>query len=1112
MRLKLGFLHRWVVFLLIPLLLWTALFSGTPFVALSQSSTDLELLESDNQLVQRQGHWLTQNAPSSSGGSYLYSSGTSDDELILQFTGKTIEVLYLTGPNMGVLVLEVDSVVLRTVITTSDETAFGQRAVINYLTDEKHTLRVYGSQGVLGVDAFYSQYNRESVELLHDIRFPCPLPALTQRISVNNSGGDSGLSTTEVDPSISLDGRYIAFSSSAPLISGDSNFLSDIFLYDRVLCEITRVSVVTGGAQANGNSQFPSISGDGRYVAFSSFATNLAVGDTNTCWIFTTPGTCPDIFVHDRQNNITTRVSVATDGTQINHLPLAPAISGNGRYVTFYSEATNLVPNDTNNRIDVFLRDTQNNTTVRVSVNNSGNQVTNHSLLPSISYDGCYIAFQSSDGNMISGDNNGAADIFIHDCETNTVTRISSGVGGVQTNGSSQYASISADGLHVGFESTATNLVTGDTNGSSDIFLFSIPTNTTSRVSVGLGNTQPNGHSYRPSVSQDGRYIGFESLATNLISGDSNGFRDVFLYDAQTNATRRGSVTTSGGQTNNDSFDPSVTRDGIVLAFESPATNIVSNDVNNSPDAFIAITCNLGLICNNHDGGLNGASPQVASVFFINGICNNPIQHRDAIAEISGIVGTNRSVMGIYSQSAVSDGDCFSLGGLQDIGEAIQMLINLALDGLLPSVITPTNPAVVALAQEIRNHFEIHNQISPTSRLEIIGHSQGGLVIARALQHLSQHWSAWNAYRERIDVTTLGGTSFTFPEGPTYRHFVHLGSGRFNLTSPDDPFPWLVGVDSSSSNIPLFQKRYYYRYQADNLSQCPSDQPPHINHSLCAYLVSYQRDLGTIDTLALFNPDTRFSSLFETLSDNPSPSDYITFNTGAPATGYWVMGDWNGDGQKTLGIYGVNGVFYYTNVANASPAPNQWLAIWFGLIGRPAVAGIFDVASQNDCIGIVDSANFPPWGTAFAMYYTCDMAGGNPPKRLQWLSVLLSDGAGFGGLGSHQFTAGDFNGDGIDTIAVRRGPYIAYTQIPPTTIAALFPDAQYIGVPNSNDYGYFLAGDWDRNRIDTFGLFYQNGYFYRWNILGWVSGASILQRVGQPVGTPAFATSWDHQE
>ncbi len=261
-----------------------------------------------------------------------------------------------------------------------------------------------------------------------------------------------------------------------------------------------------------------------------------------------------------------------------------------------------------------------------------------------------------------------------------------------------------------------------------------------------------------------------------------------------------------------------------------------------------------------------------------------------------------------------------------------------------------------------------------------------------------------------------------------------------------------------------------------------------------------------VDTLGMFNPSTRNVSLLNVLAHNPPAGNYLTFASGvtsAATNGQWVMGDWNGDGQKTPGVYGPNGVFYYTNQIGSGAT---WQGIWIGLLNRPVVAGRFNANRTNDCVGAVDSANFPPYGTAFAMYFTCDfVAGSAPPLTFQWLSVLLPDNQGFSG--THQFVAGDFDGDQVDTVAVRRGPFIAYSNTPPTTQNAAFPFAQYIGAPNSGNSNV-VAGDWNGDLIDTFGLFYEAGAFHFRDDLDWNSGAYVNHFVGQPIGTPATGASW----
>ncbi len=273
------------------------------------------------------------------------------------------------------------------------------------------------------------------------------------------------------------------------------------------------------------------------------------------------------------------------------------------------------------------------------------------------------------------------------------------------------------------------------------------------------------------------------------------------------------------------------------------------------------------------------------------------------------------------------------------------------------------------------------------------------------------------------------------------------------------------------------------------------------------------RDNDGADSIAMFNGTTGQASLINTLQDLPSGAAYNTYTPGASVSGQWVMGDWNDDGLETPGVYG-NGVFAYTN--DAGPTSN-WVGIWVGLLNRPPVVGRFDANYGNDCIGVVDSGVFPPWGTAFALYFTCDLTHGpTPPLAYQWLSVILPDELGY--LGAHQFAVGDFNGDGIDTMAIRRGEAIAFTNVPPTTSNSMFDLAQYIGNPAlsggdvvAGQYGNLVSGDWNTNGIDSFGLFYPAGVLYYRNDLEWNTSIYIRQRMAQPVGSAALAVTWHPQ-
>ncbi|MGE3844904.1 MAG: TolB family protein, partial [Vicinamibacterales bacterium] len=371
-----------------------------------------------------------------------------------------------------------------------------------------------------------------------------PAAAQTTRVSVASGGGQSaGAGAWSRQAAVSADGRYVAFESLAlNLVAGDTNGRQDVFVHDRVLNITTRVSVGPAGLQADSGSETPAISADGRFVAFVSSASNLVPGDTNSA---------ADVFVHDRISGQTTRVSVATGGAQAMKSSVMPALTADGRYVAFTSDANTLVAGDTNNQGDIFVHDRVSKVTTRVSVATGGAQGNLSSHTPVISGTGCLVAFVSAASNLVPGDTNGVEDVFVHDCATGVTTRVSVATGGGQSDGpaaSSGYPSISADGRYVAFQSLASNLVERDTNGASDVFVHDRATTTTTRVSVSTGGDQAADFSTTPSMSGDGRYVAFVSTATNLVLGDTNGVVDVFLHDRVTSTTRRVSVATGGTQ------------------------------------------------------------------------------------------------------------------------------------------------------------------------------------------------------------------------------------------------------------------------------------------------------------------------------------------------------------------------------------------------------------------------------------------------------------------------------------------------------------------------------------------------------------------------------------
>jgi Tol biopolymer transport system component len=341
------------------------------------------------------------------------------------------------------------------------------------------------------------------------------------------------------------------------------------------------VTVTSAGIiskNSNQDSENSDISANGRYVVFTSDAGNLTNGDNNGK---------RDIFVYDRDTDTTERVSISSAGVESNNSAYSPSISSSGRFITFQSSASNLVEGDTNQRTDIFVYDRDTHKVERISVNNSGSQGNGDSFPPSISGDGRYVTFQSAASNLVANDTNNESDIFVYDRDDNSIERVSVDSNGTEGNGVSSSPHLSADGRYVTFSSFASNLVNGDTNSRSDIFVYDRETHIIKRISLGGELTEGNSSSITPRISADGRYVTFESKANNLVINDTNSESDVFVYDRDTGKVERASINNEGQEGNGNSSAPSISADGRFIVFTSKATNLVSRDKNDESDIFI---------------------------------------------------------------------------------------------------------------------------------------------------------------------------------------------------------------------------------------------------------------------------------------------------------------------------------------------------------------------------------------------------------------------------------------------------------------------------------------------------------------------------------------------
>jgi Tol biopolymer transport system component len=365
---------------------------------------------------------------------------------------------------------------------------------------------------------------------------------------------------------LSDDGRIVYFTTDAQLVPGDVNALWDVHRRDLWLGTTEIVSLGLGGSPADANSNFATSSADGSVVSFCSLASNLVPGDTNQTY---------DCFVLDRAVGTIERVSVDSLGQQGDGSSYGESsLSADGRFVAFRSEATNLVPGDTNSEVDAFVRDRWTGTTVCVSVSAAGTIAAQGGGEPYLSRDGRFVAFFSLSSDIVPGDTNGMTDVFLRDLTAGTTVRVSVDSSGAQADEGSVGARPSADGRFVAFQSWATNLVPGDTNGQSDIFLHDRTTGMTERVSVSWLGEQANGFSWNPHVSADGRLVGFTSSATNL-APIGHVYFDAFVRDRSLQTTERVNVSWKGQTLDDHTQLHAMSPDGRLIVFGTRASDVI---------------------------------------------------------------------------------------------------------------------------------------------------------------------------------------------------------------------------------------------------------------------------------------------------------------------------------------------------------------------------------------------------------------------------------------------------------------------------------------------------------------------------------------------------------
>jgi Tol biopolymer transport system component len=386
-------------------------------------------------------------------------------------------------------------------------------------------------------------------------------PAGISRVSVSTAGAAADAGTpTFTRQAVSANGRYVAFDSFADNLAGSSP-AGGVFVRDTTAGSTAVASVKMNGTTDDA-ADTPAISGDGRYVAFVTDSTGLVTGGNSSFY---------QVYVRDRTTGATVRASTKPNGTQGTDDSGHPSLSNDGRYLAFESDSPGLVTGDTNEWTDVFVRDRVANTLKRVSLTSTGAEADLGGEAPTISGDGRYVAFASYE-QMTPDDTNGVMDVFVRDTVANTTTLVSKPAGAGTSDGNSTDPVISADGKSVAFVTAATNMdATTDNNAATDVFVRSLPGNTTTRASRSSSGGLAHGVASGPTISGDGRYVAYESTATDAVSDDTNGAADSFVFDRSSSTTTRISTNQLGEQLPTGGTFPVVTANGAFVTFATDA-------------------------------------------------------------------------------------------------------------------------------------------------------------------------------------------------------------------------------------------------------------------------------------------------------------------------------------------------------------------------------------------------------------------------------------------------------------------------------------------------------------------------------------------------------------
>jgi hypothetical protein len=410
-----------------------------------------------------------------------------------------------------------------------------------------------------------------------------------ERASVDSTGVEANKPSPVNGAAFSSDGRFVAFDSTASnLAPWDLNNASDVFVHDRSSGATVLISTALTGLAGNSSSNFGGISADGRFVVFDSAAGDLVRYDSNQL---------TDVFLCDRDpdgngifdegNDVVTRVSVDSAGNQANGSSYMSAISADGTKVAFASDARNLVASDTNSATDVFLHDVATGTTELISLSSAGVQGNQFSGEPTLSSDGALVCFASDATNLVPKDTNSTQDVFLRDRGAGTTRRMSVKSNGGEANNGSYDPTMSSDGARIAFWSGASNLVAGDTNNASDVFLHDVASGATTCVDVNSSGAPAKLGAQRSILSSSGDFLVFYSASTDLAGIETNNTIDAFEADLTAGTLRKVSVHPSGQEGDNGSWPYAVSDDGSLVAFYAAGFDLIGSDANNVQDLLV---------------------------------------------------------------------------------------------------------------------------------------------------------------------------------------------------------------------------------------------------------------------------------------------------------------------------------------------------------------------------------------------------------------------------------------------------------------------------------------------------------------------------------------------